>query len=225
MSLRPGMVPVRRGGGSGPSGLAAARGVQRPRIIGSAETHEGLAPCPWPLAGRLLVVGAQPLWQAMTVLHPVALLGLSPFECSALQAAFRLSAGRAVAYEAVERLEDCRFAVVDTDTPGLVEAVRQARRLRSTVFIGPHAPGGAQVWLMRPLDPAKVVHELDLLDARDARETAPVPLLGDGAGLPLPPGLMVPAADGRPLRADALGRREGDTLGGPPVGRRSDRRS
>ena len=161
----------------------------------------------------------------MTVLHPVALLGFSSFERSALLAAFMLSARRAIGYEEVERLEDCRFAVVDTDTPGLAEAVRQARRLRSAVFVGPHAPGGAQAWLMRPLDPAKVVHELDLLDARDARETGPVPLLGDGAGLPLPPGRVVPAVDGRPVRVEALGRREGDTLGGPPGPRRSDRRS
>lgn len=161
----------------------------------------------------------------MTVLHPVALLGLSSFERSALLTAFRLSARRPIGYEEVERLEDCRFAVVDTDTPGLVEAVRQARRLRSAVFVGSNAPAAAQALLMRPLDPAKVVHELDLLEARDARETRPVPLLGDGAGLPLPSGRVVPSADGRPLRAEALGRRESDVLGGPPGPRRSDRRS
>lgn len=161
----------------------------------------------------------------MTVLHPVALWGFSSFERSALQAVFRLSARRPIGYEIVERLEDCRFAVADTDTAGFLEAVRAVRRLRSTVFVGPQAPAGAQAWLMRPLDPAKVVHELDLLDARDARETRPAPLMSEVPGLPLPPGRVVPAADGRPLRSDALGRRDTDVLGGPPAPRRSDRRS
>ena len=93
----------------------------------------------------------------MTVLHPVALLGFSSFERSALQAAFRMSARRAVGYELVERLEDCRFAVADTEAQGFLETVRAARRLRSTVFVGPQSPAGAQAWLMRPIDPAKVV--------------------------------------------------------------------
>ncbi len=161
----------------------------------------------------------------MTVLHPVALVGFSSFERRALQAAFRMSARRAIGYELVERLEDCRFAVADTDAPGFLEAVRAVRRLRSTVFVGPQSPAGAQAWLMRPMDPAKVVHELDLLDARDARETRPVPLFTEAAGMPLPPGRVVPSADERPLRVDALGRRDSDVLGGPPGARRSDRRS
>ena len=161
----------------------------------------------------------------MTVLHPVALLGFSSFERSSLQAAFRLSARRAIGYEIVDRLEDCRFAVADTDTAGFLEAVRRVRRLRSTVFVGAQTPAGAQAWVMRPLDPAKVVHELDLLDARDARETLQGPLLGEVTGLPFPPGRVVPAADGRPVRSDALGRRDTDVLGGAPSPRRSDRRS
>ena len=158
-------------------------------------------------------------------LSPVALVGFDEFERSALAAALNMSERRGQGYSLAESLQSCQFAVVDTDSPGFLEAVRAARRLRSSVFIGPQAPPGAQAWLMRPLSVAKVVHELDLLAARDSRETRPVPLFGEMTGLPLPQGRVLPPPDGRPIRADALGRRQSDTLGGPPAPRRSDRRS
>lgn len=161
----------------------------------------------------------------MADLYPVALLGFDDFERSALASAFRVSERRDQGYAMVQNLQDCRFAVVDTDTPGFLETVRGARRLRSAVFVGPHAPPGAQAWLMRPLETSKVVHELDLLAARDARETLPAPLSGELTGLPLPRGQVLQGSDGRPVRSSALGRRETDVLGGPPSARRSDRRS
>lgn len=161
----------------------------------------------------------------MAEIFPVALLGFDDFERSALAFAFRVSERRDLGYTLVDTLQDCRFAVVDTDSPGFLEAVRAARRLRSAVFVGPQAPAGAQAWLMRPLEPSKVLHELDLLAARGSRETRPAPLFGELTGLPLPSGQVLPAPGGRPVRSDALGRRQGDVLGGPPGARRSDRRS
>lgn len=161
----------------------------------------------------------------MSDAFPVALVGFDDFERSALAFAFRLSERREFAYTLVDALQDCRFAVADTDTPGFLEAVRAARRLRSTVFVGPQAPAGSQAWLMRPLDASKVLSELDLLAARESRETRPAPFFGDASGLPPPGARVVPSVDGRPVRSDALGRREGDALGGPPMPRRSDRRS
>ncbi len=161
----------------------------------------------------------------MSEIHPVALVGFDDFERSALAFALRVSERRGVGYTLVEGLQNCRFAVVDTDSPGYLEAVRSARRLRSSVFVGSQTPPGAQAWLMRPLEPSKVVHELDLLEARGSRETRPAPLFTDSTALPLPRGQLLPPQDGRPVRSTALGRRQGDVLGAPPSARRSDRRS
>lgn len=161
----------------------------------------------------------------MSEIHPVALVGFDDFERSALAFALRVSERRGVGYTLVEGLQNCRFAVVDTDSPGYLEAVRSARRLRSSVFVGSQTPPGAQAWLMRPLEPSKVVHELDLLEARGSRETRPAPLFTDSTALPPPRGQLLPPQDGRPARSTALGRRQGDVLGAPPSARRSDRRS
>ena len=161
----------------------------------------------------------------MSELHPVALLGFDEFERSALAGAFRMSARREVGYQLAEGLQEARFAVVDTDRTGFLEAVRAARCLRRSVFIGAHVPVGAQAWLMRPLDVSKVLHELDLLVTRDAQESRPASFFGDMTGVPVPKRQVVPAADGRPVRSEALGRRQGDALGGPVQPRRSDRRS
>lgn len=161
----------------------------------------------------------------MQELYPVALVGFDDFERSALAFAFKLSQRRQVAYSLVDALPDCRFAVADTDSPGSLDAVRAARRLRNTVFIGPQAPAAAQAWLMRPLDPSKVVHELDLLAARSYRETRPAPLFAELPGMPLPGVQVMPAPGGRPVSSDGLGRRQDDALGAVPRPGRSDRRS
>jgi len=161
----------------------------------------------------------------MAELFPVAILGFDDFERSALVGAFRVSQRRDVGYTLADGLQDCRFAVVDSDRMSFLEAVRAARCLRRSVFIGPNVPVGAQAWLMRPLDMGKVLHELDMLAARESRETRPATLFGDLTGVPVPRRQVVPAPDGRPVRSDALGRRHGDTLGGVPQSRRSDRRS
>jgi two-component system cell cycle response regulator len=97
---------------------------------------------------------------------PVAFAGFSAFERSALASAFRLSAGRQPAYLQVATTAEGRFIVADADLPHVVEEVVALGRCGDTVFVGAHAPAGAGGWMMRPIDPSHVLHELDVLLSR-----------------------------------------------------------
>jgi hypothetical protein len=161
----------------------------------------------------------------MTVSHSVALLGFGPFERSALSSAFQMSMLREVGYRLVDRLEDSRFAVVDADGPEAFDAVSQGRKLQEAVFVGAQAPAGARSWLMRPLDAARVLHELDLMAARTTPEKADEQTrMTTLTGWPLP-ATRVLCAGGLPVPSDSLGRRLGDALGAVPRPGRADRRS
>ena len=161
----------------------------------------------------------------MTVSHSVVLLGFGPFERSALASAFQMSLLREAGYRLVDRLEDSRFAVVDADGPEALDAVSGGRKLQDAVFVGAQAPAGARSWLMRPLDAARVLQELDLMVARamhkEADEQTHLKALTDW---PLPASRVL-SAGGLPVPSDALGRRLGDALGATPHPGRSDRRS
>jgi hypothetical protein len=163
----------------------------------------------------------------MTVSHSVALLGFGPFERSALASAFRMSLLRDVGYRLVDRLEDSHFAVVDADGPEALEALGTGRRLQDAVFVGFQAPAGARSWLMRPLDAARVLQELDLMSAR-GRSLPEKPddpnRLTILTGWPLP-ARRVLSASGGPVPSEALGRRLGDALGAVPQPGRADRRA
>jgi hypothetical protein len=102
----------------------------------------------------------------MPQLHPVTLVGFSAFERNVLGSALRLSGQRLAAYTLVEQLDEARFVVADTDSSGTLEALQEAGRVRDTVFIGAQAPENAPAWMMRPIDAAKVLHELDLMASR-----------------------------------------------------------
>lgn len=163
----------------------------------------------------------------MTVSHSVALLGFGSFERSALISALSMSMLREVGFRLVERMEDSRFAVVDADGPDAFDFVSQGRRLQDAVFIGAQAPAGARSWLMRPLDAARVLQELDLLAARARNAPERADELGRMPGLmgwPLPAG-RVHSAQGSPVPSEALGRRLDDALGAVNRTGRSDRRS
>jgi hypothetical protein len=161
----------------------------------------------------------------MPVSHSVALLGFGPFERSALSSAFQMSMLREVGYRLVERLEDSRFAVVDADRPEAFDAVSGGRNLEDAVFVGAQAPAGARSWLMRPLDAARVLQELDLMAARTMLEKSDEKTRSTTlTGWPLP-AMRVLSAGGLPVPSDALGRRLGDALGATPRPGRSDRRS
>jgi hypothetical protein len=163
----------------------------------------------------------------MTVSHSVALLGFGSFERSALTSALSMSMLREVGFRLVERMEDSRFAVVDADGPDAFDAVSQGSRLQDAVFVGAQAPAGALSWLMRPLDAARVLQELDLLAARARSAPEKADDLGRIPGLaawPLPAG-RVHSAQGSPMSSGALGRRLDDALGAVARPGRSDRRA
>lgn len=95
--------------------------------------------------------------------YTVALQGFSDFERSALNSFFRLAQQRAPAYERAASPTDSDFIIADADHPADVAAVSEAARLQDTVFIGARAPAGAAAWLPRPIEPTRIVRELDLL--------------------------------------------------------------
>jgi two-component system cell cycle response regulator len=95
--------------------------------------------------------------------YSVALEGFSTFERDALASFFRLAAERTPAYHRVDEAGLSDFLIADADQASALQAVRQGRRLRDTVFIGRRAPEGAVVCLPRPLDPMRIVRALDRL--------------------------------------------------------------
>ena len=95
--------------------------------------------------------------------YTVALQGFSDFERSALASFFRLAQQRAPAYEQAESVAESDFIIADADHPNGVAAVRSADRLQDTIFIGTRAPDGAVAWLPRPIEPTRIVREIDLL--------------------------------------------------------------
>jgi CheY-like chemotaxis protein len=112
----------------------------------------------------------------MPTRYPIAFAGFSDFERSALASTFRLSVHRRPAYVQAESLAEGLFIVADADHPGVVEDVSAAGRAGDTVFIGARAPSGAGAWMMRPIDPSHVLHELDVLVSR--RGVAGSPMAG-----------------------------------------------
>jgi hypothetical protein len=131
--------------------------------------------------------------------HPVTLVGFSAFERNVLTSAIRLSERRHAAYMLVDRLDEARFIVADTDSAGTLEGLQTAGRLRDTVFIGAQAPEHAPAWMMRPIDAAKVLLELDVMVAR-----------GAASGLSSSSALVEPHASRRPHAAQGPGRRASD---------------
>jgi len=108
--------------------------------------------------------------------YTVALQGFSEFERSALASFFRLGQQRAPAYDQAPGPEQSDFIIADADQAADVAAVRDADRLPDTVFIGARAPDGAAAWLSRPIEPTRIVRELDqLLEHRLALLDEPPP--------------------------------------------------
>lgn len=102
----------------------------------------------------------------MTTLHRIALLGFSAFECEALASYLRLASTREPRYELVPLVPRADFVVADADHATSVELVQAIERLPETVFVGADPPEGAVAWLPRPIDPLRVLRELDALASR-----------------------------------------------------------
>jgi len=140
---------------------------------------------------------------------PVAILGFSTFDRKALGACFKLTEPGRPRYEWMLSMEDATLVIADADEAGVLDLLRQLDRVGDTLFFGEQAPAGATAWLVRPIDRAQVLRELDRLRARREHPNS--------APLPLPMPLPLPASLGRPLRTigaapvrDAPGRSAGD---------------
>ncbi len=93
----------------------------------------------------------------------VAIEGFSAAEREALAAVFRLAARRSPAFQQGEEAGVSDFLIADADSAPAVAAVKRGQRLGDTVFIGSKSPSGANAWLPRPIDPAHVLRELEVL--------------------------------------------------------------
>lgn len=95
--------------------------------------------------------------------YAVALQGFSDFECSTLASFFRLGQQRAPSYAQAPGPQQSDFVIANADSPAVVAAVQAADRLQDTIFIGAQPPAGAVAWLARPIEPNRILRELDLL--------------------------------------------------------------
>ena len=121
--------------------------------------------------------------------YTVALQGFSEFERGALASFFRLAAQRSPNYVQVDQVDRSDFVIADADQRSTLQSVMSAGRTPDTVFVGAHAPQGANAWLRRPIDPVHIVRELDSLVelrhsspgglAADATDSGVDVLLGD----------------------------------------------
>ena len=137
--------------------------------------------------------------QRIPMRYTVALQGFSDFERSALNSFFRLAQARAPAYQPAVTVAESDFIIADADHPANVAAVRDTRRLQDTIFIGAQAPLGAVAWLPRPIEPTRIVRELDLvLELRLASLDEPRQDPGSDWVSSGPSDLM--ATDGRPTK-------------------------
>jgi CheY-like chemotaxis protein len=102
----------------------------------------------------------------MTTLHRIALLGFSAFERNTLGSYFRLASTRNPRYEQVQILNEADFVVADADHAASVQLVQAVERMPETVFVGARPPDGAIAWMARPIDPMRVLRELDVMAAR-----------------------------------------------------------
>lgn len=113
--------------------------------------------------------------------HRVALLGFSDFERRTLGSCFRLAGPRGTTYVLTTRVDTADYLVADADHLPSVEVVKVTERVGVCVFIGSHPPEGAMRWLTRPIDPLRVMRELDALVS--VAEGAP-PTSSDAAVVP-----------------------------------------
>jgi CheY-like chemotaxis protein len=132
--------------------------------------------------------------------YTVALQGFSDFERRAMASFFRLAQQRAPAYEQAASPAESDFIIADADHPADAAAVRAAERLQDTIFIGAHAPAGACAWLPRPIEPTRIVRELDLL-LEQRLASFDEPPLGEESGNWGNPGPnQLTPAEGRPAK-------------------------
>ena len=95
--------------------------------------------------------------------YRVALLGFSDFERLTLASCLSLSSRRTPHYTPATALDEGHLFIADGNHSASLQALRAARCLPRTLFIGLEAPPEAGAWMLRPIDPAHVLQELDRL--------------------------------------------------------------
>lgn len=106
----------------------------------------------------------------------VALLGFSHDERRALALHLGRDPRRVPAYAHVLDIDLARFVVADADHAGAPELLDTLGRTGDTLFVGERAPARAAARVDRPLDPGRVLVELDALVARrDQPASVPAP--------------------------------------------------
>ncbi len=138
--------------------------------------------------------------------HRVALLGFSEFERRTLGSCFRLAGARRTAYVLTPRVDTADFLLADADHKPSVEVVRVTERIGVCVFIGTTPPEDALNWMPRPIDPLRVMRELDALVSMAAEPAAPAHEGGSASAVtPGPAGMQGPSQEllQNPLRAPA----------------------
>ncbi|MDP1899556.1 MAG: response regulator [Rubrivivax sp.] len=125
--------------------------------------------------------------------YRVAFLGFSEFERSTMASYLRLAVNRTPRYDLVPMLSDADCLVADADHAPSVQLVAAIEGLTRTVFIGTRAPAGAVAWVARPIQPMRVLRELDAMVVPPAGPAAPAPE-------PAPPDAPPPAPASPPPR-------------------------
>ena len=107
---------------------------------------------------------------------PVAILGFSPDDRKLLAALLERTTRRLPAYRCVLGVDDARFVIADAAHPEVVALLRTLGRTPDAVFVGGQAPVGAAAHLTGPVDPSRLLHQLDnLLARRDGIPLASAP--------------------------------------------------
>ena len=97
---------------------------------------------------------------------PVAILGFNPDDRKLLGELLQRTARRLPAYKVVLGVDDARFVIADATQPEVVALLRTLGRTPDAVFVGGRPPAGAAAHLTGPVDPSRLLHQLDSLLAR-----------------------------------------------------------
>ncbi|MBP6898714.1 MAG: response regulator [Burkholderiaceae bacterium] len=109
----------------------------------------------------------------MTAPVRIAILGFSDFERSALASQLERAWRRERSYRHVLAIDDADLIIADADQPGVLALLQRIDRVDDAVFVGAQTPGAGAGWMMRPIDPARVLRQLDSLQLRRSAEPPP----------------------------------------------------
>lgn len=102
----------------------------------------------------------------MAATIPVAILGFDTAERLALADSLRTSVPRSPAYHSVLGVDDARFVIADAGQPEALALLRTLGRIGDTLLVGAGGPDNAGARLPVPLEPARLLWQLDALLAR-----------------------------------------------------------